>query len=174
MSTVAERDLHQGMLIRLISRMAQWAADGELRAAPTVLYLGEERDDAHKVKPDLFWVSWKNEQCKVDEEGYWQGTPDLVVEILSPETEIRDRGEKFALYEQHALREYWLINPALEFVEVYVMVNKRFARHGLYLPGQQFNSGALAGRTIHVNALFDRPGRPAYVPSSGDDDTLMR
>ncbi|MCA9912609.1 MAG: Uma2 family endonuclease [Anaerolineae bacterium] len=169
MPTVAERDLHQGMLIRLISRMSQWASEGELRATPTVLYLDQET----KTKPDLFWVNWKNDQCKVDEEGYWHGTPDLIVEILSPATEIRDRGEKFALYEKHALREYWLINPALEFVEVFVLVSKRLARHGLYLPDQQFNSGALAGRTIHVNALFDRPDRPSFVPSSaGDDDTL--
>ncbi len=168
MSTVAERDLHQGMVIRLISRISQWLVECELRATPTVLYLDRET----KTKPDLFLVSWKNEQCKVDEEGYWHGTPDLIVEILSPATEIRDRGENFTLYEKHGLREYWLINPALEFVEVYVLVNKRFARYGLYVPEQQFNSGAL-GRTIHVNALFDRPDRPSFVPSSaGDDDTL--
>ncbi len=37
--------------------------------------------------------------------------PDLVVEVLSPSTASRDRGEKKGIYERNSVREYWLLDP---------------------------------------------------------------
>lgn len=37
--------------------------------------------------------------------------PDLVVEVLSPRTADRDIGPKFAEYEEHGVREYWILDP---------------------------------------------------------------
>lgn len=39
------------------------------------------------------------------------GTPDLIVEVTSPESLARDRGEKYVEYEAAGVREYWLIDP---------------------------------------------------------------
>ena len=43
---------------------------------------------------------------------YLDGPADLAVEIVSPESIARDRGDKFAEYEAGGVREYWLMNPA--------------------------------------------------------------
>ncbi len=50
---------------------------------------------------------------------YLDGPADLVVEIISPESIGRDRGEKFVEYEQSGVEEYWLIDPEREQAEFY-------------------------------------------------------
>ena len=47
--------------------------------------------------------------------GFLDGPPDLVVEIISPESIDRDRGRKFVEYEAESIPEYWLIDPIRDF-----------------------------------------------------------
>ena len=49
------------------------------------------------------------------------GAPDLIVEVLSPGTEKRDRGYKKDLYERCGVREYWIVDPVSLTVEVYLL-----------------------------------------------------
>ncbi len=44
--------------------------------------------------------------------------PDLIVEVLSPSTEARDRGIKFTDYAAHGVREYWIVDTVAETVEL--------------------------------------------------------
>lgn len=48
-----------------------------------------------------------------------QGTPAMVVEILSPSTRKRDQQLKQRLYDRMGVREYWLVDPELNAVSVY-------------------------------------------------------
>ena len=48
------------------------------------------------------------------------GPADLVIEIVSPESIGRDRGEKFAEYEQGGVREYWIIDPMRKQADFYL------------------------------------------------------
>ena len=56
---------------------------------------------------------------RIVEEAGLAGAPDLVVEVLSPSTAERDRGEKRRLYERQGVREYWIVDPAENRVDVY-------------------------------------------------------
>lgn len=47
---------------------------------------------------------------KLDDRGC-AGAPDLIVEVLSPSTMKKDYYEKFNLYEENKVKEYWLVNP---------------------------------------------------------------
>lgn len=143
-----ERDTHQKMLITLTGHLQARIMDGELRAAPTGLYLGDRR-----VMPDLFWVNGHNQSCAVQEDGDWHGSPDLIIEIISPDTEARDRGARYSLYQNHDVHEYWIVNPVLSFLEVFVMMNKRYFRTGLYTFDESFSSGVL-GRSFTGNELW--------------------
>ncbi|WP_419161627.1 Uma2 family endonuclease [Candidatus Palauibacter sp.] len=69
------------------------------------------------VQPDLMFVS--NERRGMVGEAGILGAPDLVVEILSPSTASRDRGIKLRLYRRQGVREYWIVDPDEEAVDVW-------------------------------------------------------
>ena len=54
--------------------------------------------------------------------------PVLIVEVLSPSTEANDRGVKFDDYARSGVREYWLVDPGTETVEIYAGANGTFER----------------------------------------------
>ena len=89
------------------------------------LYLEE---GAEEYKPDMMVVC-DPEKCQPD--GV-HGAPDLAVEVLSPSTARNDRGRKKEMYERHGVREYWIVSPAEQSVEQYVLEEGRFVLRGVY------------------------------------------
>jgi len=61
------------------------------------------------VEPDLLFIA--GDQQSIITEANVQGSPALVVEILSPSTRRRDQGIKRQLFDQKGVREYWLVDP---------------------------------------------------------------
>jgi Uma2 family endonuclease len=57
-----------------------------------------------------------------------RGAPDLVVEIGSPSTRKRDETTKRRLYERFGVAEYWVVDPELDEIKVYRMVDGRYTR----------------------------------------------
>ena len=141
---------HQRFVSRIERTIARLATTGEVFFAPLDVYLDED----NVVQPDVLWVGPES-ACTVGED-YLQGPPDLIVEVLSAGTARRDRREKFALYEQHGVREYWMIDPEAEFVEVWQLKDRRFDRLGVFGPGEAFVSAALGGKTVDLSLIFER------------------
>ena len=69
------------------------------------------------VEPDLVFVA--PDQLEILTEKNIQGTPALVVEILSPSTRKRDWEIKRALYDRSGVREYWLVDPEQDVVTIH-------------------------------------------------------
>jgi Uma2 family endonuclease len=145
----AASDEHQKISGHIHLLLAQLISGGALRYAPADVQL----DKHNVVQPDLFWVKEDNPHCRL-ENRRWRGAPDLGVEILAPGTARHDRGTKFELYEKHGVREYWLVEPEAQFVEVYVLREGRFVRQGLYEPKDTFTSPVLGEQTVETGKLF--------------------
>ena len=79
-------------------------------------------DEYNVVQPDIFIVCDKK---KITEDNI-QGAPDLIMEITSPSTELRDRRAKLKLYERFGVKEYIIVFPDREYVERYVLENDRY------------------------------------------------
>lgn len=60
------------------------------------------------------------------------GTPDLVVEILSPSTARNDRKHKKDVYEAAGVREYWIVEPETKSVEVYLLRDGKLELDEIY------------------------------------------
>lgn len=74
-------------------------------------------DEANKFIPDI---------CIVCDPGkiktsYIEGAPDFVAEILSPSTKKRDLTVKMRVYEKYGVREYWIVDPKAESIDVYLL-----------------------------------------------------
>lgn len=60
------------------------------------------------------------------------GTPDLVVEVISPGTAKNDRGYKKDLYEKTGVKEYWIAEPLSRTIETYLLLDGRFILDDVY------------------------------------------
>jgi len=50
------------------------------------------------------------------------GAPDLIIEILSPSTGKKDRTDKRILYGEHGVKEYWMIEPKVGSIEIWLLL----------------------------------------------------
>ena len=79
-------------------------------------------DTYNVVQPDIFVVCDKK---KIGENNI-QGSPDLIMEIASPYTVIKDKREKKALYERFGVKEYIIIYPELEMAERFLLQDGKY------------------------------------------------
>ena len=151
---------HQELVGRLYVRFRTFL-DGKpcrvLLAPYDVLFPKSDEDDDEVpsvVQPDLVVFC---DPSKIREANA-RGSPDLLVEILSPSTSRKDLNEKFRLYERHDVREYWVVDPWARTVCVYRPATKgRFDRgelHEVSISATKIESRVLEGLAIDVSALF--------------------
>lgn len=88
-----------------------------------------------------------------------EGAADLVVEIISPESRGRDRGDKFYEYEQAGVREYWILDPQREQAEFYGL-DARGVYQLLLVEDGRFESRILPGLWLQVEWLWQDPPPP--------------
>ena len=75
------------------------------------------------VQPDISIIC---DRTKLDKLGCIGG-PDMIIEIISKSTAKKDTETKFKLYEEHGVKEYWLVRPHEETVTVFVLdKNKKY------------------------------------------------
>ena len=136
-----------GFLYRLLSDYVELKELGSVFQSPFQMKL--ERSGR---EPDLLFVAKENlHRLKPT---YLDGPADLVVEIVSPESVVRDKGEKFYEYQEASIPEYWLIDPDQERAEFY-----RLGEDGLYrvaFAGREggFRSEVLSGFWLRVEWLW--------------------
>jgi Uma2 family endonuclease len=81
------------------------------------------------LQPDLYIVC---DLSKIDDRGCL-GAPDMIIEIVSPKNSKRDVKDKFEIYQEHGVREYWIVSPNDETVTVFVLDDKGvFQFKGMY------------------------------------------
>lgn len=106
-------------------------------------------------EPDILFVA--NENLHRLRDTHLEGGADLVVEITSPESLIRDRGEKFAEYELEGIREYWVVDPDSRRVDFFVLAKDgRYERRYEDSDGV-YDSEVLKGFRIPVRWFWERP-----------------
>ena len=144
-------EAHQMALGALGTRMYVFSDDRELGKvffAPFDVLLS----DTDVVQPDILFVS--NERAHIRTPANIRGAPDLVVEILSPSSASRDWGEKFALYSEHGVEEYWIVDPMNRVAWLMLLRRGVLEIAGTYGIGDTVSSTVLAGFSVKVDDIF--------------------
>ncbi|MDO4727963.1 MAG: Uma2 family endonuclease [Bacteroidota bacterium] len=109
----------------------------------------EDKDIFSVVQPDLCIIC---DLSKLDERGCI-GAPDLVIEILSPSNSKKEMKEKFQLYEESGVKEYWIIDPNQESVLVNVLENGKYHTQNPIVD-DDVNSIIFPNLKIHTDEIF--------------------
>jgi Uma2 family endonuclease len=114
---------------------------------------------ANPVEPDVMFFRRGNEPQAGDK--YFQGVPDLVVEVLSPGTSRVDRGVKLKAYEKAGVAEYWLADPRTRLITVFLfdLGRRKYGEPRRFGPEESVHSDVLAGFEAAVTGLFP-PSKP--------------
>lgn len=133
-------------LLRALDEFVEPQSLGELFYAPMDVVLSD-----HDVfQPDILFIS--NNRLHIIGDRNIQGAPDLVIEILSPSTETRDRDIKLEQYLRFGVREYWLIDPQERFSKP---GDTEFETVRVYPEGTTATSPTLEGIQVEVDRLFE-------------------
>jgi Uma2 family endonuclease len=156
-SPASMRHQDVGSLLETVMRIyAEARGLGKVMRAPFVMRLAEL---ARGREPDLLFVA--RERLHLLGATYLDGPADLAVEIISPESIGRDRGEKFVEYERAGIKEYWLIDPDRQSAEFYELRSDgRYHPAALGADGI-YRSQIIPGFWLRVEWLWQTPLPPA-------------
>lgn len=138
-----------GTLYRRLSAFVEKRRLGEVFIAPLDVVIDKGKTQT-VVEPDIIFVS-NERKAILNQLANIQGTPDLLVEVLSPGSRRRDRKEKFDLYMSRNVLEYWLVDPDEGTIEVWVQHKKAFVKKGTHRRGHRARSQVLAGFSVAVS-----------------------
>lgn len=116
--------------------------------APTDVVL----DEFNIVQPDIFAVC---DPTRIHTKNI-QGAPNLIIEVASPSTEIKDRREKKTLYEQAGVSEYIIVFPERNYIERYTLAAKNYGPAELFNWDEQLPLQTFPELTINLWEIFEK------------------
>ena len=107
------------------------------------------------MQPDVSVVCNKKQLTKSG----CNGTPTLIVEVLSPSTALKDRNEKYKKYQQFGVKEYWIVDPTYKMIEVHGLEDSFFKRKEVFGENQELKSFVFPDLTVKLKNIFylDQP-----------------
>jgi Uma2 family endonuclease len=155
-------DSVHGFLLALLRIFVSAHGLGTVHSEPFQMKTGA---DLPGRSPDILFVGRENQHRL--QPTFLNGPADLVVEIVSPDSEERDRVQKFSEYERGGVREYWLIDPHKRQAEFYVL--DEAGRYVLQAKGEagEYRSTVLQGFWLRIEWLWNPPPEVEVVKAWG-------
>jgi Uma2 family endonuclease len=103
------------------------------------------------VQPDLCVIC---DKTKLDAKGC-NGSPDWIIEILSLSNSKVDLKDKFALYEQNGVTEYWIVFPHDKIVQQFVLENDKYQLYNIYTNTEFATSFLFPELAVNLTDVFE-------------------
>ncbi len=145
------KEYHQRILMNLSAILYNFAREsksGIVYVAPFDVVFSEE----NVVQPDIVFVS--KERKNIITKDNIKGAPDLLIEILSPNISYRDNEIKRKLYFKYGVKEYWIVDPDGQTIEVLSIARNSYKTSGIYNINTPLSSPLLKGLLIDLKEVF--------------------
>ncbi len=107
-------------LFTLLNEFVDRQSLGQALAEPVQIRFARLR---RRRSPDIIFIAAA--RSDIIRHAHIEGAPDLILEIVSPDSQSRDRRDKFLEYEAAGVREYWIVDPVSKTLEAYALFEGR-------------------------------------------------
>jgi Uma2 family endonuclease len=145
-----EQDDLNGWLIAILRQFMEIKDLGRVLGPNVTARFARQR---RRRVPDLLVVL--KSRLNLLRENHVEGAPDLIMEIVAPESQTRDRREKYVEYEKAGVREYWIIDPLTQQVELYTLKRGKYVE--VDPDKDAWRSVALPGFHLRASWLWKQP-----------------
>jgi Uma2 family endonuclease len=152
----APRTSHQIILVNLtrVFSTALYKQKCQVFVAPfdIILPIADKRREKATtvVQPDLCVIC---NPAIIEEAGCF-GVPDLIIEILSPSTSKKDFNDKYTVYEEAGVKEYWIVMPESKLIEVFHLVKAQYQRIHTYVDTDSITPITLPDLDVNLSEIF--------------------
>jgi len=102
------------------------------------------------VQPDICVIC---DMKKLDDLGC-VGAPDLIIEILSPGNNKKELVNKYEVYEEAGVKEYWVIHPSEQSLLIYILIDGKYQSSRLFTSGHHVEVQSLPGFRLDLEYVF--------------------
>ena len=155
-AAAAPNRIHQRVSLKLSVKLYQFLEGKtcQVYEAPFDVRFPKDSKEDHQifdvVQPDICVVC---DPSILDQRGCI-GSPDLIVEILSPGNSKLELKQKFDLYESREVKEYWIIQPEHQTMTIYTWVNGTYLPSLLFTTGDVIESQVVKGFKLDLEEFF--------------------
>lgn len=152
-SLLPMRDTHYFMMSFLANLLNTYLAIKPIGTTRKAAFLMRMEKDLWR-EPNIQVILGDNQQNL--KSTYMDGAADICIEVVSPESDARDHGDKFTEYEKYGVKEYWIIDPIRKQATFH-----RLSEKNLYQPQQiiedYYQTPLLPELRLHVPTLWQSP-----------------
>lgn len=155
-ASAAPRRIHQEISGKIFARLFNFLENHPCKVyeAPFDVRLpvksNRNEDIDTVVQPDICVIC---DSSKLDDLGC-VGAPDLIIEILSPGNNKKEIKNKYEVYEESGVEEYWIIHPYEHTVMTYTRLEGKFVPSRLFTSGDFIESKSLPGFRLDLEYVF--------------------
>jgi Uma2 family endonuclease len=146
---------HQRLVGRLYNILDRWVEEQDL--GTVVMAVDVALPKGRGYIPDLTFIRRDREGELIGEDGKIHGAPELVVEVVSPSTKVRDRYKKMQGYFEAGVEWVWLIDSEDLTAEEFHRTEEGYLRTAASGPDDVFEPKALPGLKINLSELLGKP-----------------
>ncbi len=152
----APKRKHQEVSAKVFTRIFNFLEEKPCKAYPAPfdvrlpVHSKKDEDIFTVVQPDICVVCGRS---KLDDAGCI-GAPDLIVEILSPGNNRKELQNKYEVYEESGVKEYWIIHPDEQTLLVYTLADGKYVPSKLFTAGDRVSSKCIVGFHLELEEVF--------------------